>query len=117
MCYESDSVEDAAWNEVPEHCLKLYWWQGPPHKNKVKQYEIVVSFKVSLFIHVLYRHENKEFILFAEKNQSVKILLSWSKCIWQRTFNILSCVTTTQAHLVYRSSSHLLCCVSAALPG
>ena len=59
MCYESDSVEDAAWNEVPEHCLKLYWWQGPPHKNKVKQYEIVVSFKVSLFIHVLYRHENK----------------------------------------------------------
>ena len=25
-------------------------WQGPPNTNKVKQYEIVLSFKVSLFI-------------------------------------------------------------------
>lgn len=27
------------------------------------------------------------------------------------------CQTTTEAHLVYTSSSHLLCCVSLALPG
>ena len=31
-------------------CVKLERWQGPPHINKVKQYEIVLSFKVSLFI-------------------------------------------------------------------
>ena len=35
----------------PEHYLKLERWQGPPHTNKVKQYEVVLSFKVSLFIH------------------------------------------------------------------
>ena len=29
-----------------EHCLKLERWQGPPHKNKVTQYEM--SFKVRL---------------------------------------------------------------------
>ena len=34
----------------PEHCLKLESWRGPPHRNKFKQYEIVLSFKVSLFI-------------------------------------------------------------------
>ena len=35
---------------VPEHCLKLERWQGPPHINKVKRYETVLSFKDSLFI-------------------------------------------------------------------
>ena len=34
----------------PEKCLKLERWQGLPHINIVKQYEIVSSFKVSLFI-------------------------------------------------------------------
>ena len=34
----------------PEHCLKLERWQGPPHVNKVKQYEIVLSFHVFQFI-------------------------------------------------------------------
>ena len=33
-----------------EHFLKLERWQGPPHVNKVKLYETVSSFKVSLFI-------------------------------------------------------------------
>ena len=33
------------------HCLKLERWPGPPHKNKVKQYEMVLFFKVG--------HENK----------------------------------------------------------
>ena len=32
-------------NKVPEHCLKVERWQGPPHINKVKQYETVLSFK------------------------------------------------------------------------
>ena len=31
-------------NKVPEH------WQGPPHVNKVRQYETVSFLKVSLFI-------------------------------------------------------------------
>ena len=39
-------------NKVPEHSLKLERWQSLPHVNKVKQYEIVLSFKVSLFISV-----------------------------------------------------------------
>ena len=50
----------------PEHCLKLEMWQVPPNINKVKPYEIVLSFKVSLFIE-----------LFLDiTNQSVKIFLS-----------------------------------------
>ena len=31
-------------NKVPEHCLKLESWQGPPHINKVQQYENVLFF-------------------------------------------------------------------------
>ena len=34
----------------PGHCLMLEGWQGPPHINKVKQIEIVLSFRVSLLI-------------------------------------------------------------------
>ena len=37
-------------NKVHECCLKLESWQGPPHTNKLKQHEIVLSFKFSLFI-------------------------------------------------------------------
>ena len=44
-------------NKALEHCLKLESWQGPPHINNEKQYEIVLSFKLSLF-----SHENKEFV-------------------------------------------------------
>ena len=34
-------------NGSPEHCLKLERWQGPPNIKKVKQDEVVLSFKVS----------------------------------------------------------------------
>ena len=27
-------------NKVPEHCLKIEKWQGPPHVNRVKQYKL-----------------------------------------------------------------------------
>ena len=37
-------------NKVPEHCLKLERWQGQQQYKQVKQYEIVLSFKVTLFI-------------------------------------------------------------------
>ena len=37
-------------NKVPEHCLKQERWQGPPHINKVKQDEAVLSSRFSLFI-------------------------------------------------------------------
>ena len=30
-------------NKVPDHCLKLERWQGPPHINKITQYDIVLS--------------------------------------------------------------------------
>ena len=36
-------------NKVPEHRSKLERWQGPPHIIKVNQFEIVLSFKASLF--------------------------------------------------------------------
>ena len=29
-------------NKVPEHCLKLEKWQGPPHVNRLRQDEIVL---------------------------------------------------------------------------
>ena len=35
---------------INEYTHKLERWQGPPHINKVEQYENVLSFKVSLFI-------------------------------------------------------------------
>ena len=34
----------------PEHCLKLESWHSPQNINKMKQYEIEFSSKVSLFI-------------------------------------------------------------------
>ena len=37
-------------NKVPEQSLKPERWQGQSHIDKVKQYEIVLSFNVSLFI-------------------------------------------------------------------
>ena len=41
-----------SWRKIksPEHYLKPERRQGLPHVNKVKQYELVLSFKVSLFI-------------------------------------------------------------------
>ena len=44
--------------------LKLERWQGPPNINKVKQYEIVLSFKVSFYI--------QSFSVFDHDNHSVK---------------------------------------------
>ena len=35
-------------NKIPEHRLKPEGCQGPPHKNKVKWYEIVLSIEGSL---------------------------------------------------------------------
>ena len=43
-----------------EHCLKLERWQGPPHINKIKQYEIVLNFKVSLFIQFVWIKKKKK---------------------------------------------------------
>lgn len=37
-------------SDVSLGCLKLEKWQGPAHVNKVEPYEIVLSFKISLFI-------------------------------------------------------------------
>ena len=35
---------------VPEDCLRVERWQGPPHINKVKQFESLLPSKISLFI-------------------------------------------------------------------
>ena len=56
-------------NKVPEHCLKLERWQGPPHTNKLKHFETVLSFEVSLFLS-LFQHK---------KSQSMKIFHFWLK--------------------------------------
>ena len=47
---------------TPEHCLKLERWQGPPNINKVKQYEIVLSFKVSLYNQFIHSWKWRQFV-------------------------------------------------------
>ena len=37
-------------NKVTRTPLEARRWQGPPHINKVKKYETVLSFKVRFFI-------------------------------------------------------------------
>ena len=46
----------------PEHCLKLEGWRGPPQINKTKQYEIVLPFKVSNFIHFIRLWKQSELV-------------------------------------------------------
>ena len=55
-------------NRIPEHCLKLDRWQGPPHVNKGKQYEIVLS----VFLYISFSHENDEDEEICLKNRSPK---------------------------------------------
>ena len=64
-----------------EHCVKLERWQGPPHISKVKQYAIVLSFKLILFIQFIQSQKQRDFIylvcLHIKKNLSlfsIKIL-------------------------------------------
>ena len=40
-------------SKVPRTLFEARGWRGPPNINKVKQYEIVLSSKVSLFILVM----------------------------------------------------------------
>ena len=47
-------------NKVLDHCLKLERWQGPPHINRVKQYEMMLSFKVSLLIQLISAEEKSD---------------------------------------------------------
>ena len=64
--------------------LKLESWQGPPHLNKVKQSEIVLSLKVSLSIQLTQSFKTKKVCLFSlsrHKNQSRQIFLFRLKCI------------------------------------
>ena len=66
--------------KVPQHCWKLERWQGPPHINKVKQHEIVLSFKVRLLIQLI-SHENKEglcILLFLVETNQPDFLFSWT---------------------------------------
>ena len=44
-------------------CLELERWQGLPYINKVKQYEIVLSLKVSIFLQLIQSCKLREFIL------------------------------------------------------
>ena len=65
-------------NKVPDHCLKREKWQGPPHVNKVKQYDIVLSFNVSLFIQFIQSWKQREFVYLVclgINNQSMKIFV------------------------------------------
>ena len=45
----------------PEHCLKLERWQGPPHINKMKQYETVLSFKITLYVQFIQSWKQRDF--------------------------------------------------------
>ena len=61
---------------VPEDCLRVERWQGPPHINKVKQFESLLPSKISLFI----QSDNEECfylvsLAFKKKSQCMKIFL------------------------------------------
>lgn len=66
-----------------EEMRKLKRWQGQPDINKVKQYETLLSFKVSVFIQFILSVKHTEFVylLFfsAIRNQSTKIFLFFPK--------------------------------------
>ena len=70
----------------PEHSLKRERWQGPPHINKVNQYEAVLSFKVS-YVLSLYSVMKTKRILFFKVYLGIKIFSSlfWLKCLTQKT--------------------------------
>ena len=50
--------------EGTEHCLKLERCQGLLCINKVKQYQTVLSFKVSLMTQLFQSHQSKQRFLF-----------------------------------------------------
>ena len=75
--------------------LNIFWsqkrWQGPPNVNKVNQHEIVLSFKVSLFIQfmlswkqtVLFGHESQSWFVSSDYNLFPK----FTQCIFKLTRN------------------------------
>ena len=82
-----------------ENSLKLKRWQGPPHVNEVKWCEIVLSFKVVLFIQFIYSWylasvgiKNKEIVpksthcTFKKRHQSLGLSNDHSvglvRCSW-----------------------------------
>ena len=58
-----------------ENSLKLERWQGLPYMNKVKWYEIVLSFIVSLFIQSLKQREFVYLVCLHLENQTMTIFL------------------------------------------
>ena len=57
FCHEWINKLFSEENKVPEHCLNLEMWQGPPHVNKVRLYEIVLPLKMSLFVQFIHQTE------------------------------------------------------------
>ena len=47
----------------PEHCLKLERWQGPPHMNKMKEHETVLSCEVRLLIQLIQSWKSYFFLI------------------------------------------------------
>ena len=66
--------------QSPEHSLKPEGWQDPPHINKVKQYEAVLSFKVSLFIQFIPAWKQREFDYLICVSE-VKLLVFWLEAL------------------------------------
>ena len=64
-------------NKVPEDCLKLERWQGPPYINKVKEYTLCCRL-TSICLFSLFCHENKESLisLFVYRKKSANEDLS-----------------------------------------
>ena len=78
------------------HCLKLERWQGPPHITKVKQYEIVSSFRVSLFIQFV-KVYNKIWLKCLPQNYIEHLSYHASPCkvyVWETLLHIwqVTCV-------------------------
>ena len=51
-------------NTIPEYCLKLESWQGPPHINKLNQYKLCCPLMLVCYFSLL-SHETKMVSLFS----------------------------------------------------
>ena len=94
----------------PELCLKLERCRGPPNVNKVKQYEVVLSFKVSLFIQFSQSWKNQKAIVVLQLITCTAALtlklfrINW-RCYWGHLANKCGCCIHITTSLLLESSA------------
>ena len=72
-------------NKIPEQCLKLERWQGPPHINTMKQYKLCFPLRSVC----LFSDEDEQFDYFVLAEKDSHFLSQTTDC----SFNPLPSVT------------------------